>query len=748
MSTSVYSLVLHILLLSALLSIPIYSGGASSGSSGGYFVYLSNEVPAVSAGRPQRAAMARAENAAEPEGKSTALVEEHAQSNAPQVDKDEASITKQEGRGPEVVEAPVMQELLPASSSEGTDKGPVPEENVVKQEAAEKQKIAQPAFQKKAEEIEKADLSEKTLLAVRNVPDENTAFGSDQLNRSEKKPDIAAEKPLTAMDDKTVMTTARQKDERNELPREEMPVPAIKQKETEKEVKTHAILSPAGLGLNERGDLQQKVVPKTVQAEPVSPETRKEVTAPSSMKETVSSEMTLPATEEIAASQVSEKVETTNAPALQAKNAEKNNDPKADLAMAKQVAESAGKIVPPKSVTIPGESTVKKEIKAGDAEERLPGKDHFLVNGNEKPPVRDIDQSVDGTQKFLPEVFSGREKAPEHKKNAGGDKTVVSAPKQTIQKIDEAGGTHYDQLKLVPDAPPKSAGMGPQKPDRELQASGGENSSLMRLAGSETGKNRAALHLESKLSAQSESALAGSPAGFPLSGTEDKQPMQPAAVEGPASAGGSETMVSSDTWIRPHAVSEKTAGPESAVLADMKKEAEKSRIGMPVSEALIQKDIRIEVFTEGTDMPGILTKLFRKSHPGLRRRRDRERQEPVEGTVEKTMSKGPDKTGARHVFSVTKAEKAAYTCVLENKGEQARTVDVTFRFYEGREKERDKEYHSRELVPGGMLRFTFILPEGIFWDDEDRFSGRVEDSRTITKFDNESGLVWKEEKGH
>jgi len=122
-------------------------------------------------------------------------------------------------------------------------------------------------------------------------------------------------------------------------------------------------------------------------------------------------------------------------------------------------------------------------------------------------------------------------------------------------------------------------------------------------------------------------------------------------------------------------------------------------------------------------MPEVFTKLFKKTHPRLRSRRDREKQEPVEGTFEKTILKGTDKTGVRHLLSVTKAEKAAYTFVLENKGEQARTVDVIFHFYEGREKKRDKKYNSSELVAGGMLRFTFIMRKVFFGMMKTAFPG-------------------------
>jgi len=36
------------------------------------------------------------------------------------------------------------------------------------------------------------------------------------------------------------------------------------------------------------------------------------------------------------------------------------------------------------------------------------------------------------------------------------------------------------------------------------------------------------------------------------------------------------------------------------------------------------------------------------------------------------------------------------------------------------------------------------MPDAILWDDESAFSGSMEDSNSVTKFNSETGLVWKE----
>jgi hypothetical protein len=57
-----------------------------------------------------------------------------------------------------------------------------------------------------------------------------------------------------------------------------------------------------------------------------------------------------------------------------------------------------------------------------------------------------------------------------------------------------------------------------------------------------------------------------------------------------------------------------------------------------------------------------------------------------------------------------------------------------------------KEYKSFPLPPSTVTKFRFLMPEALFWDDTDRFSGSIEDSRSVTKFRYETGLTWKEEK--
>ena len=45
---------------------------------------------------------------------------------------------------------------------------------------------------------------------------------------------------------------------------------------------------------------------------------------------------------------------------------------------------------------------------------------------------------------------------------------------------------------------------------------------------------------------------------------------------------------------------------------------------------------------------------------------------------------------------------------------------------------------------GPWIATKFLMPQGLFWDDDDWTMGQIEDSRSITKFSSSLGIVWKE----
>jgi len=772
-----YSFLLHAVILLLILSMPIYRGGAGSGSSGEYSIFLSSEESAVTGGAPRRAVAAEPEMTAETKGRSTETAGDYAGKTAPVVDKETAALSQPDGK---LAEAPALKEPPPEASPDRIDASPVPEGKEEKREAQENGKIAQPASPGEEEKGQRADTPDNLTLTA--VEDPGEIKGAEPVGMKEpgKMKDVSNGQAPLAKDNKAMMTAEVRQSEKAEDPaKKEMPVPAIKQKEPVKEEKALEKQSPGKPGGERHNDLKQKAEVNRPLTLPEVRQAIKEVPAPPAQKaisprqtdviaaaepnlpvpeefalpdlpaaQGVTSVMTLAIPPEKAAPQVIEIDKAVSPPVVQAKSIEKNDDPKADLVLAKQDAEKEGKDVQLKSVAKTGESLLKRNGESGEAEEgllkekgaSLHKKDQSLVSGNEKmSAVKASDTVVSDTPASSIPGSSGKEKESGQKKNAGGNKAAVSDATQT----GESGGTHKGRSKKARGVTAKVLEAGSQKTGTALSAHGGENDSSLRLGESESGRNRATLQLGGRLPGQSEAEMGGVAAGSPLAGAENRLLIPRAAGQGHGEAEGR----GPDTLSLAQSAKDRTTGPEPVVLADLE-EAEKKMIGVPVSEALIQKDIRIEVLLEAADMPFVLTRLVKKPHDEQRRRRDREKQETVEGTIETTTAKDQDKTEAKRLFAVIKAEKAVYTFVLENRGDKSCAVDVSIRLYEGRQKERFKEYKKREISPGGMVKFKFIMPEAFFWDDDDRFSGSAEDSRTVTKFHYESGLIWKEEKGY
>ena len=166
--------------------------------------------------------------------------------------------------------------------------------------------------------------------------------------------------------------------------------------------------------------------------------------------------------------------------------------------------------------------------------------------------------------------------------------------------------------------------------------------------------------------------------------------------------------------------------------------------GISMPKELFPKDIKIEVSGTG-EMAFLSARLLKRDYPG-------DNPKDTSGNKEIELSdkkaEDPDGTGSKRIFSVARADRGIYTFIIENKEEGTQDVDVVFRFYEGEARARTRGYSAVKLLPGKIAKFRFVMPDMIFWDDENRFSGTIEDSNSITKFVYDSGLVWKEDKDY
>lgn len=165
---------------------------------------------------------------------------------------------------------------------------------------------------------------------------------------------------------------------------------------------------------------------------------------------------------------------------------------------------------------------------------------------------------------------------------------------------------------------------------------------------------------------------------------------------------------------------------------------QKPPFGIAVSDALFHRDIKIEVSLTKERLAGIQATLHRRPHPSRA-----EYGNPVQQSVELSQDLG---TSGKPIFFVEKAEKGLYTFVIENTGENMQRTSFVIHLLEGKKGARNRTFEAVSLQPQSRFAVKFILPEAIFWDDESYFTGTIESSDSITKFNDATGIVWKEEK--
>lgn len=171
-------------------------------------------------------------------------------------------------------------------------------------------------------------------------------------------------------------------------------------------------------------------------------------------------------------------------------------------------------------------------------------------------------------------------------------------------------------------------------------------------------------------------------------------------------------------------------------------QADIAGVGIPIPDVFILKDIRIELIFDQVEKPDISTSLFKKAHP-KERAKDNDKKLEIKEVSEYVKGRG-----YKIEYSLLNAEKGTYTFVIENKDKKTYHADAVFYIYQGKSGERIRKYADIMIKNDDVNKIKFILPEAVFWDDEDYFSGSIEDARSVTKFNYNTGLSWKEDKDY
>lgn len=88
---------------------------------------------------------------------------------------------------------------------------------------------------------------------------------------------------------------------------------------------------------------------------------------------------------------------------------------------------------------------------------------------------------------------------------------------------------------------------------------------------------------------------------------------------------------------------------------------------------------------------------------------------------------------------IEQSREGVYIFLVEQKGSKPANGKFSLKLFETR----NKSVTGRE-ISGQTEVARLLMPEGILWEDDNAFSGNIEDSDSLTKFNSESGLIWKE----
>ena len=92
---------------------------------------------------------------------------------------------------------------------------------------------------------------------------------------------------------------------------------------------------------------------------------------------------------------------------------------------------------------------------------------------------------------------------------------------------------------------------------------------------------------------------------------------------------------------------------------------------------------------------------------------------------------------------VETAREGIYVFSAEAEEKKGAKATFTLKVFESGARERTAELGVR-TISGKAILVKILMPEAILWDDESAFSGILEDSESVIKFNAKTGLYWKE----
>src|SRR6266568_2108437 len=151
----------------------------------------------------------------------------------------------------------------------------------------------------------------------------------------------------------------------------------------------------------------------------------------------------------------------------------------------------------------------------------------------------------------------------------------------------------------------------------------------------------------------------------------------------------------------------------------------------------IHGDLKL-IITESNDIR--LTVLFRE-YPKTRWNRglthsEARREQKITPIVVKTKEKTREAV-------IEKAREGIYIFTTEPDGAPSATATFTLKSYEQSQRAKTQPLGTKTIA-GKAIVARILMPDAILWEDESAFTGSMQDSGGVTKFNSETGLIWKE----
>ena len=162
---------------------------------------------------------------------------------------------------------------------------------------------------------------------------------------------------------------------------------------------------------------------------------------------------------------------------------------------------------------------------------------------------------------------------------------------------------------------------------------------------------------------------------------------------------------------------------------------------MPAFEAPLKGDLELELGDREIGAHGIKVRVLLREYPKNRHKKPMTK---AESKRVKSLTPRTLRTGLNTVQAVIEvAPDGVYEFRGTRESAHSQEVSCTVTIHGRSSRPTVKRLENRKVGNESYI-MKVLMPEGIVWEDDASFSGSIEDSDGISKYNSESGLVWKE----